>query len=440
MDSLQSTSSIRSTERLKAMIIVLVLLILPIWGVILSGNRAGRGAADDLNYHWIAIQQFADQWPTPDLSDYASATTPGYHLCLSWFAKIGVAHQGIQLIASAWTLGLFTLLAWVVSRRWGLGSVVLMLPLLASMYLLFPGIWLLPDNAGWLGVIAIVLLSLNQNSSWKHWVFSGLIVFVLVWMRQIHIWAAGLIWLSAWLGNESQTPAFRQLFSSIVERAGRTLIAVGCTIPAFAALIWFMGMWEGLVPPTFQDHHQGPNPATPAFILTQLSIISVFFAPMLFDRLKETWKYHWRWVLLAIAFGFLIGIIPESSYSYDEGRYSGWWNLINKLPVIAERSPIILLGSIAGSLALVCWLSLCSLRDIWIWVGLLVAFTLAQSANHASWQRYHEPMLLMMLLIIIARSCSISKYTRGLMIGSIVLAAMYAALTVSSMLNAQPIG
>lgn len=420
-----------------------VILMLVSWSVILSGNLSGRGAADDLNYHWPAIQQFAEQLPSPDLSDYASATTPGYHLILAGFEKIGIGHIGIQLIASLWSAGFVGLLAWVVAGRFGRGAVVLMLPVLASMYVLYPAIWLLPDNAGWLGVLSIILLSLSPRPTWKTWAISGVILFGLIWMRQVHIWIAGVIWLSAWLGNADQTPTpgrfFSLFFSSFLDRSGRACIALACTIPAAGVLVWFVATWGGLVPPTFHDNHQGPNHATPGFILTQLAIVSVFFSPMLWARLKEAWKYQWLWIIVALAAGAVLGVIPESSYSYDAGRYSGWWNLISKFPAVADRSPIFMLGSISGAISLVVWLQMANRRDAWIWIGTIVAFALAQSANHASWQRYHEPMLLIMILLILSRSGEIERHIRGVLVGSLLLAMMLGGVVAASMINADRI-
>ncbi len=426
-------------DRLWAVVVVSLVFLVVSWTVILAGNLSGRGASDDLVYHWPAIPQFADQLPNPDITDYASATTPGYHLTLSPLVKAGFGHAAIQLIASLWTLGFFAMMSWVVAGRFGRGAAVLMLPMLASMYILYPGIWLLPDNAGWLGVLAILLLALSPNPTWKTWACSGVILFALIWTRQVHIWIAGVIWLSAWLGSSATTPTLRTLFSTSLDRTGRTFIAIACTVPAFTALVWFMAMWGGLVPPTFQNQHEGPNPATPGFILTQLAILSVFFAPMLWPRLKEAWKHQWGWIIFAAIVGLVLGVVPETSYSPDAGRYSGWWNLINKLPAFVDRSPAVILGSITGAIALVVWLNIANRRDAWIWIGGLVAFTLAQSANHASWQRYHEPMLLIMILLILARSTEISQHTRRVMLGAIALGLMVGALTVSAMLNANPI-
>lgn len=423
-----------------AVLTTIALGMLVCWSVILSGNLSGRGAADDLNFHWIAIIQFAQQWPSPDLGDYASATTPGYHLLLAPLVKAGMGHTGVQLIASIWTLGLLGLLSWKLSSTLGRSAIVLMLPIIASMYVIFPGIWLLPDNMGWLMVIGIVLLALRANAGWINWAISGLLLLGLVWVRQVHIWAAAPIWLAAWLGGLSHTPSdIRSFFSSSPSRFARTLIAIGCTVPAFVALVWFLGTWGGLVPPSFQNMHQGPNWATPGFMLVQIAILSVPFAPMLLPRVRELWAHHWRWVLIASLIGLLLGVVPHSSYSYEAGRYGGWWNLIGKTPTIADRSVLFVLLSLTGSLCLVLWLSLSGRRDVWVWIGVLVAFVVAQSANHASWQRYHEPMLLMMLMLIVARSPKLNQIKTRALCGAVVLALILGSITTISMIGAKPV-
>lgn len=423
-----------------AVLTTIALGMLVCWSVILSGNLSGRGAADDLNFHWIAIIQFAQQWPSPDLGDYASATTPGYHLLLAPLVKAGMGHTGVQLIASIWTLGLLGLLSWKLSATLGRSAIVLMLPIIASMYVIFPGIWLLPDNMGWLMVIGIVLLALRSNTGWISWAISGVLLLGLVWVRQVHIWAAAPIWLAAWLGGQSHTPSdIPSFFSSFPSRFARTLIAIGCTVPAFVALVWFLGTWDGLVPPSFQNMHQGPNWATPGFMLVQVAILSVPFAPILLPRVRELWAHHWRWVLIASLIGLLLGVVPHSSYSYEAGRYGGWWNLIGKTPTIAERSVLFVLLSLTGSLCLVLWLSLSSRRDVWVWIGVLVAFAVAQSANHASWQRYHEPMLLMVLMLIVARSPKLNQIKTRALCGAVVLALILGSITTISMIGAKPV-
>ena len=426
-------------HRVQSVLIIQVLTLCATLPLIFSGYSNGRAAADDYNYHWVAIQKFAIEWPSPDISDYHSATTPGYHLILAPFVRAGLGHTGTQLLALTWTLAFFGLLCWVVSRSMGRIAALICLPMVVSMYTIYPGVWLLPDNAGWFIVFAILILALRDRTGWWTWLASGVLLAVLVALRQIHIWAAGVVWLSAWIGSGQGVPtSLRSCFDDIVSRAGRTLISISCTIPAFALLGWFLLLWGGLVPPMFQENHQGPNPATPGFILMQLGFLSVFFFPILRARLPRVWAHHWRWVLLSIFIGILCAIGPASSYSIEDGRYSGWWNFVILIPSVAARSPVFIIGAIAGSLALPLWLSLVHRRDMWIWVGILIAFTLAQSANHASWQRYHEPMLLMMIILMIARSNLLEKMRVRVLIGTTLLCTMLLTLTVYSLVTADP--
>ena len=61
---------------------VLVLLIL-VAGILLGDHLISSHAYDQNQYHIQVIRQFEAQWPVPDLSDYAAATGPLYHLVLA---------------------------------------------------------------------------------------------------------------------------------------------------------------------------------------------------------------------------------------------------------------------------------------------------------------------------------------------------------------------
>lgn len=70
------------------------------------------------------------------------------------------------------------------------------MPIIASPYTLFPATFLLPDNMGWLGVVAMVLIALRPPK-WKTLILGGLVLCGLVLTRQVHAWTAGLLWVSA---------------------------------------------------------------------------------------------------------------------------------------------------------------------------------------------------------------------------------------------------
>lgn len=399
-----------------------------------------QGSSAEELYHIPAIEQFADQLPAPDYSDYASATAPGYHTILAVPRSMGMGFTGIRMLASLWTLALVGVLLWVVGRRFGSAALLLVLPFVATNYVLFPGLWLLPDNAGWLGVLLIFLLVLRSNTGVRTHLLAGTILLMLVFLRQVHIWTAAPIWLGAWLGSSGQTPSIRGFFRPISDRLRRVLVALACTLPAFALLGYLVNLWGGLVPPTFKGEHHGPNPATPGFILLQIAVLSVFFTPVLLGRLITVARPLRGWLIAALIVGALIGLAPQSTFSLESGRFGGWWGAIDKLPTVLGRSPVYVLGSLAGAVAVVVWGSMLGRRDAWVYAGTLLSFTLSQTANLESWQRYHEPMLLMMILIILARSPVIRGTPRGLMIGSVLLAAMLGSITALQLREQTPRG
>jgi len=422
-------------------ILGMLFVSLMLWPIMwINPSYMVQGSSAEELYHIPTIERFAHQLPAPDYSDYASATAPGYHTILAVPRSLGMGYSGIRMLASLWTLALVGVLLWVVAKRFGFGALLLVLPFTVSNYVLFPGVWLLPDNAGWLGVLLIFLLALRSHAGVRTQMLAGAILFLLVYLRQVHIWAAAPIWLGAWLGSREQTPSIRGFFSPAGERFSRATIALVFTLPAFALLAIFIKIWGGLVPPTFKGEHHGPNPATPGFILFQLAVLSVFFSPILLVRLRTIARPMLSWIVAAVIIGAVVGLAPESTFSLTAGRFGGWWGLIGKLPDVMDRSPLFAMGSIAGAVAAVVWGSMLDRRDAWIFAGTLLAFALSQTANLESWQRYHEPMLMMMILILLTRSPVLGSARRGLLIGSVLLACMLGSITALQLREQRPRG
>ena len=448
-----------STDRIESQnrgwwcgIVASILLVLIAWPIILSGNDRGRGAADDLHYHWVAIEQFTEQLPSVDLSDYASATTPGYHLELAVVLRfvewIGIDRDAgrivVQLYASLWSVLLIGVLAGIAGNAFGRKGLVIALPLIASMYVLYPAIWLLPDNAGWMCVLVMLLLGLGYAPSTRILLTMGVMLGILVLIRQVHLWTASIIVVSAWIGHDDSVPSKLLgkdgLFSSLSDRTKRVMIALLATIPAILALLWFARLWGGLVPPRFQSMHQGPNLATPGFILLQLCVLSLFFVPVLWSRGLTMLKEHRGMILIAIVIGLVIGLVPMSFFDVESGRYSGWWNVVNKFPVIEGRSIVFVAGSVIGAVLCVVWGSFLEKRDLWVLGIGGLGFVTAMCMNHACWQRYHEPMLLMVGILVLCRSESLRAMPGRVLFGCGVLTLVFAAITTMSMLSSEPVG
>src|SRR5688572_31422357 len=106
----------------------------------------------------------------------------------------------------------------------------MILPLACSSYVVQCGAWLLPDNLAWLGVATIMMLTLHPSVSWRPVILGSVVLLGLVMVRQIHIWAAGLVWLTAWLNAR---PTERSVFDELPTRSWHAGVAVLMTLPSF---------------------------------------------------------------------------------------------------------------------------------------------------------------------------------------------------------------
>lgn len=421
------------------------------WSVIAIGLLPGRMASDQLRFHEVVVRIFAADLPTPDLSDYRSATSPGYHLVVAAASRVvGDSRMVLQFVGSLFSVALVGVLTWMVaSRRRGIEAAALSLPFAASLYVWPAGVWLLPDNAGWLGVLGIIAVALWGGRRMLLW--GGLILLALVWMRQIHVWAAGVLWLAAWIGKRPQNGAdvepgirgeWRWLTQSPTRRLRPLAMAIAASLPAIAAVAWFAWMWGGLTPPMFKEgtglagSHQGVNPATPAFVLALVGAFSPFFAGYLWSGALAIWRKHRAALVMLALAGAMTALVVPTGYNQDEGRWGGLWNLVRKFPAPANRSLLLAAMSAGGAMALGAWALALDRRDRWILLGALGGFTLAQTMSHELWQRYVEPMALMVLILASARS-NTTGVRNWRAVGPALLAVAFGALTAASIIRSE---
>lgn len=387
-------------------------VVLPL---IISGFDRGRGASDQFNYHGRVIQTFAHQWPSPDLSDYLSMTTPAYHLALAVVAVyVTDAWDALQAAGMLFSLALLTLLATSVARRSGWPwwrALAVCLPTACSLYVISAGIWLLPDNAAWLGVLGVLLIALRPKVDAWTYVGGGLVLLALVFVRQVHLWAAAPLWMAAWLGVARASRA-GNLFAEPTLGASLRRAVIGglCTLPAFVLVALFARHWGGLCPPSFAHWTDPPGralnltPGASAFILALIGVASCFYVAHLAPGIVRLWRSA-RWVLvLAAGAGLLLALAVPTSYSRPDGRYSGVWNAAPWFPTIADRSVLIAGLSCVGAVLLACWCAAVSLRDRLILLTAIAGFAAAQTANPWLWQRYIEPLVLMLMALLAARA------------------------------------
>src|SRR6185503_20842297 len=100
--------------------VVVTALYLAAIPLIFSGRMPGRAGQDQLQYHEPAIRQFAAELPRPELHDYLSATTPGYHLLLGVAVRAGLdSRTALQCLGSLFTAAMLGTLAWACAARAG---------------------------------------------------------------------------------------------------------------------------------------------------------------------------------------------------------------------------------------------------------------------------------------------------------------------------------
>ena len=89
-----------------------------VWPWILAKqDRFSEKSYDHDRFHLPLVRTFAEEWPAVDLSDYPSATGPGFHLALATLAQaFGAAETTLQFLGSLFAIGLAATVAWRFAR------------------------------------------------------------------------------------------------------------------------------------------------------------------------------------------------------------------------------------------------------------------------------------------------------------------------------------
>ncbi|HBS28293.1 MAG TPA: hypothetical protein DEB06_02325 [Phycisphaerales bacterium] len=390
-----------------ALIGAYLLLVAPLVWMGAGGTSEAR---DQSVYHLPVVEAMVAQWPRVDIVNYESATAPGYHLLLAAAWRATGSRGAIFALNAAVSLGLLlVVLRLVVRFAPGWGALALVAPLLLNPYLLGGAVWLTTDNAALLLVAMALSGACAGISSAGRSAAVGVLASGAVFVRQIHVWLAaplvlaGLLtspaarWLPVWVRRETGTESD--------ERGSWRALALSCAsaaapVAVVAALVW---AWGGLTPRAIgfaQVHAGGPNPASPAFMLT---LCALFGVPMLtmVERLGALALERRAGLVIAGVLGLALALIPQTSYQ-ELPRAFGWvWRVIGLTPTVGERSVLVTLGAPVG--AMVLWLLQGGAlragrgRAGAVLMVSVVCWVAAQSANSMAWQRYFDPMVLMSL-------------------------------------------
>jgi len=404
---------------------VVLAFALPALALILADVRRTASYADQAEYHLPTIRQFADQWPAIDFRSYPAAMTPGYHLLMAAIIRAGGSTLALQLATLAITAGLLATLAWAVSRRLSaVDTLLLCLPMAWSQYVFTAGVWVVPHNLAWLGVLLVLLVATQSRWSIGSAVGGGLLLAATVFVRQIHLWAAaGLVCAAALAGGAK--------FDRLKARSRRLLVAVACCLPAVAVLYYFYRLWGSLAP-TSQPWAKPAGGVNIAAITMVLATFG-FLAPPLIAR-RPADRRQWRATIVGGIAGLAIALLTATTYDKDAGRWSGLWNLAGTLGVVSQRSLLITGLAAAGGACLGLLLWSVERRQAWIWAALLAGFIASSAAVNLAWQRYYEPMALMTVALMLRESPNPGT---GVRYARAAAAAVQLALLVLSLTTAQ---
>lgn len=382
--------------------------------IIVSQRIPYRAAFDQKLYHLPVIREFVRTWPVFDTWDYLSATTPLYHILMAAVARVcGPSPVPLQVATAAMTGVLLWLLARDASRRLPAAlAAAVCLPIIASPYSLFPAVFILPDNLGWLGVVAVLLIAMNRMTPGRLGL-GAVVLLLLVLTRQVHIWAAGLLWVSAWLSIDppERSSWAGGMCSHAWSRTAHALGAVAVTVPAMLALYGFVRYWGGLVPHRFAeqippaDLSRIVRSAAAPLLLSMLGAYSVFFAGFLWRPLLSLWRSHRAVLVGAACLGLVLALVPPTTADFDAGRRGVLWSVGMKGPVIAGRTSVLVVGTtMFGAVCAAAWLSACQRRDRAVLLAAMVGFAASQLPSLQLWHRYFDPFVFFLLVLFASRA------------------------------------
>jgi hypothetical protein len=332
---------------------------------------------DDLDerlFHLPSIQRFASQLPSPDLSDYPSATTPLYHLAMSLVAavvgdEVGIL-RSVNLLISA---GALAAAWWVLSQVGSRASAAVFgLAIAASPYFIGPSVRLSTDNAALLSVfIAVGLMLPGKEQPIK----AGWAATAAVLTRQLHAWLIGVM-----------------LWRAFRDRAQRSRWIAMSALPV-VGLSAFVIMWGALTPPSFaRGHSAALNIDTLVFKLTVFGMYGFFVFPWLVPVIRQ----HARRMGIAVGATLLLLAVIHLPWQDDPNRWGGAiWQLAARTPTLLDvplsfwlLAPIgaVVVTAIASSGPTGRYMALCVL--LWTIGGL---------ASARAYQKYSDPMVLFVL-------------------------------------------
>lgn len=424
---------------------VLVYLILVV-SIFLGDRSINAPQHDQDRFHYQVVRQFDASWPAIDISNYGTATGPGYHYVMASISQVtGHELDSLRLISMIFgamlLVGVAGWCATMVSVR---AAAFLTMPLAASIYVVGSGLYVHTDNFGWMVVVFLLGPLVFTVLRPVDYIASGFLALIAVLVRQIFIWTIGPVILAGLLSSPmGRVLPERFRGSDLQNTASWKPLITGllCSVPAVVVLLVFIGTWGGLVPPRFQTLHASTSsPCAYGYGLAVVALYAPFFL-LPVPALGALLKANRGWIAFFAVVGAVLALVGPSSADPAHGRHGGpVWMLVEFGPVIGDRSVVLAILSAfgAGALALLVAGAVRNGRGIPALVLLCawVASTATQLVNTQTFQRYFDtPGLLLLCWLVALVLAGRDDSERRTAIGPPLLAVVLALLLFATVVN-----
>lgn len=425
---------------------VLVYLIL-VLSIFLGDRSLSAPEHDQDRFHYQVVRQFDANWPAMDITNYGTATGPGYHYVMASVSQV-IGHDlvGLRLVSMIFgaclLVGVAGWCATMVSVR---AAAFLTMPLAASIYVVGSGLYVHTDNFGWMLVVFLLGPLVFTLLRPVDYLATGFLALIAVSVRQIFIWTIGPVILAGVLSSPIARLLPERLRGSDLAAnvSWKPLVtAVLCSVPAVVLLLVFIGTWGGLVPPRFQTLHASTSSLCAyGYGLAVVALYAPFFL-LLVPAPGALLKANRGWVVLFVVIGAVLSLVGPSSADFAKGRHGGpVWMLVEHGPVIGDRSVVLAILSAfgAGALALLVSAAVRNGRGLPALVLLCawVASTATQLVNTQTFQRYFDTPGLLLLcwlgaLVLAGRDDSEQRTAVGPPLLAVVLSLLLFATVVNT--------
>jgi hypothetical protein len=354
--------------------------------VALSGVIATAGGRDQTWFHLPTIETFSASFPSVDIVNIQTATSPLYHLIVA--AIMTVLHlsaTGAQIVGS----GFAALLAGVVTAsvkcvRLGVDRLLIVAPLLLSAYFWQSALWLNTDAAALL-FAACALLLLVRADSLLNFGLVGVFVAAAIGTRQTYAWILVPAALVSYLCVQGNSNRFRSM-------------ALSCA-PGTFTLVLLVALWHGFTPPLFKELNGiSVNGASISYGFAMLAVLGL---PVLLATGRFLSRTTFRTGVVVGLFAALPGVIFASSRTAGDSRNGGWlWAAVGIGPSFENRSVLLVVLAVVGGIVGTALLAGLDTRIAVVvsssFLGNLIVFTFGTRL----YQRYFELLLLFLLLLV----------------------------------------